>query len=127
MMQLHFIQASLFLLYQQCSLMRVKGNCPTNNENDPEWRYAVFERKAKGRLSVINLIIFSLTYSRPSNVLSFLTFFNMTCTVGVLLAVHKLSVSQVHIGLLRKCRLRRTESKRNQSLLIFLKCIGQQL
>ena len=58
MMQLHFIQASLFLLYQQCSLMRVKGNCPTNNENDPEWRYAVFERKAKGRLSVINLIIF---------------------------------------------------------------------
>ena len=55
MMRWYFLRVALFLTYQQFSQTLVGGSCLKNDENDPKWRFAVFERKESGWLDLIHL------------------------------------------------------------------------
>lgn len=61
----------LFAIHEQHSLFRVEGGCPTNEKNGKQnWRFAVFERKEKGKLITLSTSITS-TQRRSYQVLNY--------------------------------------------------------
>jgi len=52
MQQLCLISVALFVIHQHRSQFQVDGGCPASEKNGmQDWRFAVFERKEKGRLN----------------------------------------------------------------------------
>lgn len=50
MIPLWLLPVFILILHPQCSLFRAEGGCPRNeNGQQQNWRYAVYERKEKGR------------------------------------------------------------------------------
>ena len=64
MFQWQFSLVVIFVTYRQSWSALVKGHCTAIEVDDSDWRFAVFERKETGRLTVSYLLPGDITQRR---------------------------------------------------------------